>query len=75
MSERIERLEQEKKGLIQDSEEQEILWVREQLAELDAQAEEQQSVLDELIAVIGVLRDENVQRVQTLILHAYSYKP
>jgi chromosome segregation protein len=66
MSERIERLEQEKKGLIQDSEEQEILLLREQLAELDAQAEEQQSVLDELIAVIGVLRDENVQRVQTL---------
>ncbi|HRF87977.1 MAG TPA: chromosome segregation protein SMC, partial [Pseudomonadales bacterium] len=66
MGERIERLEQEKKDLIQDSEEQEILLLREQLAELDAQAEGQQAELDTLMQTIGTLRDENVQRVKSL---------
>ncbi|MCC7515886.1 MAG: chromosome segregation protein SMC [Pseudomonadales bacterium] len=66
MNERIERLEQEKRNLIQGPEEQEILQLREQLAELDALAEERQAQLDELLALISALRDSNVQRVQSL---------
>lgn len=66
MGERIERLEQEKRSLIQDSEEQEILMLREQLAELDAQTETHQSAMDQAVSVIGALRDENTQRAQAL---------
>jgi chromosome segregation protein len=66
MNERIERLEQEKRNLIQGPEEQEILQLREQLAELDAHIEEQQAQLDAAMAVIGSLRDDTAQYVQQL---------
>ncbi len=66
LNERIERLEQEKRGLIDGPEEQEILLLREQLAELDAQADEKQTQLDAVIAQIARLRDDNSGLVQQL---------
>ncbi len=66
LNERIERLEQEKRGLIDGPEEQEILLLREQLAELDAQADDKQQQQDDLLARISALREENAQLVQSL---------
>lgn len=66
MNERIERLEQEKNGLIDAPEEQEILLLREQLAELDAQSEDKQSQHESVLERISALRDENTQLVQAL---------
>ena len=76
LNERIERLGQEKQQLIQGPEEQEILMLREQVAELAAQGDEQQSGLDALLEQITGLRqhieqvskelDEERLRSQTL---------
>ncbi|HQQ74221.1 MAG TPA: AAA family ATPase, partial [Pseudomonadales bacterium] len=66
MNERIERLEQEKHNLIGGPEEQEILLLREQLAELDAHSEEKQLQHEGVIERISALRDGNAQLVQSL---------
>jgi chromosome segregation protein len=66
MNERIERLEQEKNNLIDGPEEQEILLLREQLAELDARHEDKQSQHDSVMESISKLRDGNAQLVQSL---------
>jgi chromosome segregation protein len=66
MNERIERLEQEKNNLIDGPEEQEILLLREQLAELDARHEDKQSQHDSVMESISRLRDGNAQLVQSL---------
>jgi chromosome segregation protein len=66
MNERIERLDQEKRNLIDGPEEQEILLLREQLAELDAQSEDKQSQHEGVIERISALRDGNTQLVQSL---------
>jgi chromosome segregation protein len=66
LNERIERLEQEKRSLIDGAEEQEILLLREQLAELDAHTEDKQQQHDSVIARIVSLREDNTELVQTL---------
>jgi chromosome segregation protein len=66
LGERIDRLLQEKSTLIDGREEQEILLLREQLAELDAQGEEKQTHQDEVVTRISSLREESAQLVQNL---------
>ena len=62
LEERIQRLEQEKQQLIQGPEEQEILLLREQVAELAAQADEHQLAQEGLAEKIIALR-EHIQQV------------
>lgn len=66
LNERIERLEQEKRDLIDGQEEQDILLLREQLAELDARAEEKQQQQESVIESINALRNDNTRLVQSL---------
>jgi len=66
LGERLDRLSQEKSTLIDGREEQEILLLREQLAEQDAQAEEKQAQQDEIVGRIASLREESAQVLREL---------